>query len=269
MYQPAPNFTLPLPAILLTGGKLKNLPASEPAVPSKGFLPLGSKPLSVHTLAALKACPQVGPVIVVSPLTQEELGPEWKEADWVVPCGDKLAQSLYNGLDQITPTPQPVLLVAGDLPFLTPQAVGDFITQASQYPENALWYAFVEKSVSEQKYPQLQHTYAHLVDGTFCGSGLVILRADAAQQLKEAITQVTQMRKYVFKLAMLLGFKTLWRLATRRLTIAQAEDAGRRLLDAPCKGLVSPYAESAYNIDNYETLLQARRCMPPEAACSA
>ena len=47
------------------------------------------------------------------------------------------------------------------------------------------------------------------------------------------------------------------------------QDAGRRLLDAPCKGIVSPYAESAYNIDNYETLLQARRCMPPEAACSA
>ena len=106
---------------------------------------------------------------------------------------------------------------------------------------------------------EVRHTGVKMVEGTFCGGGLTCLRADIAEAIKQAMAAVTAGRKNPFKLAGILGLKTLFYLLIGKLTIPMAEEAAARLLKLPCCGIVSPYAETAYNIDDAESLEQARQ----------
>ncbi len=252
------KFAMPVDAVLLAGGRLKNLPASEPAVPGKGHIMIGNKPMSAYTLEALRRSHNIRRIILVSPVKKEDLGPEWEGVDEVAPAGSSLIQSLFSGLKALPSSHDPVLLVAGDLPFLTTEAVDDFLTRCSAKPHNVLWYGFLDKAVSQAKYPEVRHTWVKMVEGTFCGGGLTCLRADIAEAIQQAMAAVTAGRKNPFKLAGILGLKTLFYLLIGKLTIPMAEEAAARLLKLPCCGIVSPYAETAYNIDDAESLEQAR-----------
>lgn len=257
--EPEDKFEMPVDAVLLAGGLIKDLPASEPKVAGKGHIMIGDKPMSAYTLAALRQSPKIRRIVLVTPLKKEDLGPQWEGVDEVAPAGSSLVQSLFSGLQALPSSHNPVLLAAGDLPFLTTEAVNDFLDRCAAEPNNALWYGFLDKAVSQAKYPEVRHTWVKMVEGTFCGGGLTCLRADIAETIREAMATVTAGRKNPFKLAGILGLKTLFYLLTGKLTIPMAEEAAARLLKLPCCGIVSPYAETAYNIDDAESLEQARR----------
>jgi len=154
--KPEDKFAMPIDAVLLAGGQLKNLPASEPEVPGKGHIMLGNKPMSAYTLAALRQSQRIRRIVLVSPVKKEDLGPEWEGVDEVVPAGSSLIQSLFSGLQALPSSHDPVLLVAGDLPFLTTEAVDDFLDRCSAKPNNVLWYGFLDKAVSQAKYPEVR-----------------------------------------------------------------------------------------------------------------
>lgn len=252
---------MPVDAVLLAGGRLKGLPASEPQVAGKGHIMIGDKPMSAYTLAALRQSKKIRRIILVSPVKKADLGPEWEGADEVVPAGSSLIASLFSGLKALPSSSDPVLLTAGDLPFLSTEAIDDFLDRCAAKPNNVLWYGFLDKTVSQAKYPEVRHTWVKMVEGTFCGGGLTCLRADIADAIQQAMAAVTAGRKNPFKLAGILGLKTLFYLLIGKLTISMAEEAAARLLKLPCCGVVSPYAETAYNIDDFESLEQARQRM--------
>ncbi len=256
--EPKDKFEMPVDAVLLAGGLIKDLPASEPKVAGKGHIMIGDKPMSAYALAALRQSKKIRRIILVSPMKREDLGPEWEGIDEVVPAGSSLTESLFSGLKALPLSDDPVLLVAGDLPFLSVEAVDDFLDRCAAERHNVLWYGFLDKAVSQAKYPEVRHTWVKMVEGTFCGGGLTCLRGNIAEAIREAMDTVTAGRKNPFKLAGILGLKTLFYLLIGRLTIPMAEEAAARLLKLPCCGIVSPYAETAYNIDDAESLEQAR-----------
>ena len=257
--EPEDKFEMPVDAVILAGGLIKDLPASEPKVAGKGHIMIGDKPMSAYALAALRQSKKIRRIILVSPMKREDLGPEWEGLDEVVPAGSSLTESLFSGLKALPLSDDPVLLVAGDLPFLSVEAVDDFLDRCAAERHNVLWYGFLDKAVSQAKYPEVRHTWVKMVEGTFCGGGLTCLRGNIAEAIREAMDTVTAGRKNPFKLAGILGLKTLFYLLIGRLTIPMAEEAAARLLKLPCCGIVSPYAETAYNIDDAESLEQARR----------
>ncbi|MGM9992307.1 MAG: nucleotidyltransferase family protein [Candidatus Bruticola sp.] len=255
------DFKTPLNVILLAGGSIKDLPASEPKTKGKGHIMVGSLPMSAHTLRALRTSSKVGRIVLVSPLKKDELGAEWEGVDEVAPAGSNLISSLFSGLKAVPSNDDPVLLVAGDLPFLTSESVDEFLDKCAQKSNNVLWYAFLDKKVSIAKYPELKHTWVKLAEGTFCGGGLTCIRANAAEAIQTAISEVTNARKNPWKIAKILGFKLFFYFLIGRLTIPMIEEAATRLLKQPCCGIISSYAETAYNIDDAVSLLQARKRM--------
>lgn len=246
-------------AILLAGGHLESLPEGEITPPGKGLLPIGPLPMAARALRALVESPRVERVVLVSPVEAENLGPEWAGADEVAPAGADLVQSLEAGLARTRDAEAPVLTVAGDLPFLSSPAVTDFLGRCARRPEASVWYGFMRQEVSEKAYPGVRHTWARLTEGTFCGTGLVALRPQVARRMQQAVKELAQARKNPLRLAAILGWRTILAFALRRLTVPMAEEAARRLLGVPCAGIESPYAETAFNVDCRETLLEARR----------
>ncbi len=109
-----------------------------------------------------------------------------------------------------------------------------------------------------QRFPQVPHTWARMRDGTFCGGGIAAIKPRALPLLERFIERLGAARKHPFKLASLFGWDMLARFAAGRLSIAQAEARAAKILGAPVRALVSPYAETAVNVDRPSDVALAR-----------
>lgn len=252
------EFPEQIEAVLLAGGIIKHLPSSEPTQAGKGHYPVGDLPMAARTLRALVASPRISRVTLVTPVPRAELGPEWSAAANVVPAGKKLLDSTISGFSAVEHPSHPVLTVAGDLPFLSAEGVTDYVDRCRATSEASLWYGFLRQENSERVFPGVRHTWVRMREGRFCGTGLCCMRPGVLSLMKDALGLITAGRKNPFVLAKVLGWKTLLYLAVQRLTVPMAEEAAQRLLKTSCRGIESPYAGTAYNVDDAESLLEAR-----------
>ncbi len=253
------SFPQQIPAILLMGGRIKDLPSGEPVPKGKGYIDIGGRSMSALTLEALRKAKRVGRITLVTPLHPQKLEDEWEGAAASVPAGLHLSDSLFNGLDASRHETDPILIVAGDLPFLTPEAVDDFIERCSQRADCSVWYGFLSKKNSLAKYPSLRHTWGKVSGQKYCGTGLNAMRSDVVDIVREQVSMLTTLRKNVWGIAKALGFATIFRLLCGTLTINQAEEALSRCLKAKTCGIESPFAEVAFNVDDYDNLVMARQ----------
>jgi len=77
--------------------------------------------------------------------------------------------------------------------------------------------------------------------------------------LERFIERLGAARKHPFRLASLFGWDMLARYALGRLAIAQAEERAQKILGAPARALISPYPETAVNVDRVSDVELARR----------
>jgi len=113
---------------------------------------------------------------------------------------------------------------------------------------------------SERAYPGLRHTWARLAEGTFCGTGLFLIRPCVLERVQTALVAITRQRKNPLALSRIMGLGSVLAFVLGRLTIGRAEQAGRRVLGGvACAGIETPFPESAFNVDDLPTLLEARR----------
>ena len=91
------------------------------------------------------------------------------------------------------------------------------------------------------------------------------IKPRALPSLERFIERLGAARKHPFRLASLFGWDVLARFAIGRLTIAQAEARASRILGAPVRALVSPYPETAVNVDRESDVELARRLVADRA----
>ncbi len=245
-------------AILLAGGSIKDLPASEPEVPGKGHLPIGGMPMAARALKAMRESAHIGNIILVTEAPFETLSDDWKGVTQTAKPGAKLIDSCCAGLAEIGDKNAPALIVAGDLPFLTAAAIDDFIARCAERSEATFWYGFLSRSNSEKKYPGLRHTWAKIDGEKCCGTGLSAIRPAAVPQVRATMHDITQARKNPLKIANILGWKAIFHFMIGKLTKIEAEAAMKKILGITCAGINTPFAEAAYNVDDYESLEKAR-----------
>lgn len=233
-------------AVVLAGGPPDDVARLEPGAPNKAFVHIGGITLLERTLRPLRAAREIGRIIVVAPKVADG-DPTLALADERRDDGDKIRTSLRNGLVGL-PADEIVLVTTSDLPVLTPESVDDFVERARRLDPD-LGYGCLERRVHEAAYPEVPHTWASLRDGTFCGGGLIAIKPRAMPELERFIERLGAARKNVFRLASLFGWDMLARFAFRRLSIAHAEERASHLLHARVRAIVSPYAETAVNVD--------------------
>lgn len=243
-------------AIVLAGGPPDELAAMQPGAANKAFVKIGGVALVTRTLQALRASPSIDRIIVVAP-PQTHDDPALAIADERRPDGKKITTSLESGLANLPPN-EDVLVSASDMPILTVPAIEDFITRAKA--RNAdIAYGCLEKNVHMAHYPEVPHTWARLRDGTYCGGGLITIKPRALPRLEHFIERLGKARKNPLHLASLFGWDMLARFAFGRLSIAQAEARGSHLLGAPVAAIVSPYAQTAVNVDRVSDIALAEK----------
>lgn len=240
--------------VVLAGGPHDELAAHTPGAPNKAFIDIAGKPLVQRTLEALRAAKNVERIIVVAPQSAHA-HPALALADEKRMDGRRIRDSLASGLDGLAPNDD-VLISTSDLPVLTPQSIDDFIGRVRE--KNAdIVYGCLEKSVHLRSYPEVPHTWVALKDGTYCGGGLMAMKPRVFASLSQFIERLGHARKNPLQLAKLFGWDILLRFAIRQVSIADAEARATRILGSPARAVVSPYAETAVNVDRVSDIALA------------
>jgi GTP:adenosylcobinamide-phosphate guanylyltransferase len=258
-------------AVVLAGGPLDAVAALQPGAPNKAFVRVGGRALVERVLAALRATPEIERIIVVAP-PSTHASAELALADERRADGKRISDSLRSGVRGLA-LDEHVLIATSDLPILTPRATGDFIARARK-ADGEIGYGCVERCVHVAAYPQVPHTWARLRDGVYCGGGLMTLRPRVLPALERFIEALGAARKKPWRLASLFGARVLLKYATGTLSISDAECRACELLGAPAQAVVSPYAETAVNVDRpsdvalAEQLVAAQEGRPPTASAS-
>ncbi len=250
-------------AIVLAGGPADGVAQQQPGAPNKAFVEIDGVTLVERVLAALRASSSIDRIVVVAPLRMRG-HPSLARADELRTDGVRITDSLRSGLAGWEPA-ENVLVVASDLPVLTGAAVDDFVNRVRALDAD-LVYGCVGKQTHLLRFPEVPHTWARMRDGTYCGGGIIAIKPRAWPLLERFIERLGAARKYPFRLASLFGMDVLLRFAFGRLTISEAERRATKILGAPVRALVSPYAETAVNVDRVTDVALAERLVKGNAS---
>lgn len=115
---------------------------------------------------------------------------------------------------------RPVLLTAADHALLTP-AIVDTFSQLAQLSDADFIVGLVPYARVREAFPESKRTVLKFADGEYCGSNLFVVRTSAGAKLLEYWKDVAQHRKRPWRMAREIGYGTLLRYLTGRLTLTE------------------------------------------------
>ena len=232
-------------AVVLSGGTLKGWEGP------KGFLKLGDKSMVEMVIKALKEAPSVRNIVVVVPFSDIS---KWEKrfGTQVVYSDGDLLSNLEVGLKMLKESDL-VLIVSGDIPLITAEAVEDFLFRCSQVPADG-YYPIISKEWVQRKFPQTKRTYATLREGTFTGGNFILVRPQVILSNWSWVKKFYEGRKSPFQQASFLGLSVILGFLTKTLTIRKAEERLSKLIGANLKAVITPYPEIGTDVDKEEDI---------------
>ncbi len=232
----------------------------------KALIPIADKPMIAHVIDALYGSRYVRHFIIVAldPAAEVQFP---VPVEYVPDAGNMLAnaeagtayaQEHYPDLDA-------VLLSSSDVPTITPAIVDAFIEECFR-TDHDLYYAVVERSVMEERFPESRRSYIHLREGDFAGGDLMLTRPGMALTQRDLWQNLTGARKNVLQQARLIGLGLFLKLLVRRLSLADAEQRVCQVLNIRGRVVPFPYAEVGMDVDKPFQLEIARAELEARAA---
>lgn len=242
-------------AVVLAGGTKPRLGAREGRV-DEALLDIDGRPMLFFVLDALLAARAVSRVVVVGPpaLRGLRLPPRVVLAEGA----DTVLGSLAAGIAACGAAER-VLVSTADIPLLTARAVDDFLTRCGAAQAD-LYYAIVAKALCQAQFPGSCRTYVRLRDGSFTGGNLFLLRPAVLPQCLRVAARAVAARKKPWRLASILGWKTLLRFFCGALTVEGARRRVEAILGIRCGVVFSAHAALAVDVDKPADLALVRAC---------
>jgi molybdopterin-guanine dinucleotide biosynthesis protein A len=216
---------------------------------SKALLDVGGRPMLAWVLDALAGADSIGRVILVGPEPGPELEIERPAA--VVADQGSLFGNLLAGVDvlrELEPQAEQMAVCSGDIPLIEPYMVDDYLALCRDASID-VYYAIIERSVMEARFPGSRRSYVRLTDGEFAGADVLVARPAIAYSRRELWTELTNMRKHALRQARRVGVRTLVRLLLHRLSLAEAERRVSVAFGVTGRAIVAPYPELAMDVD--------------------
>ena len=241
-------------AIILAGGISKNFSADDVSK-NEALLDIGGRPMLSFVLAALEKSKFIDKIFVVGPISKlKYIG--FSERVTLVQSKNSIMDTVIAGI-QAASKEKPVLVSTTDIPFLTAQAVDDFIGQCVQKQVD-LCYPIIAKEIIQSKYMDAKRTYVKLSDGVFTGGNLFFVNPLVIPKCMEIAYKVIDHRKNPFKLATILGWKNLLKFILGSLSSEAAQQRMAEILNIDICVIKSDYAEIGMDVDKIEDLKIAR-----------
>jgi len=224
----------------------------------KALIPLHGRPLIDYVLHALAGLGMDVEVVIVGFLSSA-LPCTPVPCQFVADHGGIL-ENVLAGL-AAAGSREHVLISSCDLPFLTSEAISDFMERAAETGAD-LCYPVVREQAIESRFPGDCRSYRKLADGSFAGGDLLWLRPSIVQRNAGFAQDLTSNRKSAWGLAKVMGSSTVIRFLTGRLRVADLEKRASKLLGCTVAAVESVHPEIAMDIDKPHQLQLAERMLP-------
>jgi hypothetical protein len=215
----------------------------------KALLPIADKPIIQWIVDAFSGVPGIEYLVIVGLPPQTPI--KFNHKIHFLPDKGDLIQNTRSGLDElrrIDPKAEFAIMCAGDIPAITSKMISWMMMQAPALNADVV-YTIIERSTMEKTFPESKRTYLHLKDKEVCGGDIISIRLDPRIQEHPIWEKLVGSRKNPLKQASMLGFDTLFRVATRSITIQGLEQKVSGRLGINCRTLLTPYAEMGMDAD--------------------
>lgn len=195
--------TLTIPAIVMAGSR----PGPDPLlsgtnVSTKALLPIAGRPMLVHVVTALRACPRVGPITILAQNSAElaaEPGLAGLTDLHFADSGQGISSSLAAALP---PGDDPLLVTTADNVLLTPAMIAEFLDGAEG---SDVAVAMVERDVLLARYPESKRTWLKFRGGWWSGANMFRLRGRRVLPLLDFWGRIERDRKKGLKIVAAFG----------------------------------------------------------------
>jgi hypothetical protein len=211
---------------------------------------VAGKPMIQWILDALSDAKTVDNIILVGMTEKSAL--KCRKKIHFVPNQGGMVENLQAGgrkVREINPKAEYALMVSSDIPGITGE-MADWVVNTDMQTKMDIYYHVIQREVMEKRYPGCKRTWTHLKDMEVCGGDMNVARLKLLNTDETDIwRKITDSRKSPLKQAALIGFDTLFLLATRQLTLKGAEIRIMKRLNITGRAIVCPYAEVGMDVD--------------------
>jgi len=250
--------------VVLAGGKNSAEMATATGVENRALTPLGAGTMLDYVTSALHQAPSVGEIYVVGDVPA---GPNCHS----VRGGETLLDNLMAGVRAAGAGGSEgdrVLISTSDIPFLTPEAVEDFIIRAVQSGAD-LCCSYVPVELCYARFPDMKRTAVKLREGPLTLGNLMLVNPHFLWTHQETISRAYAARKSPLQIARMLGLGLLARLllaqilAPSLLTVGALERSVSRMLGSGARatGIRSEHPEIGTDVDRPADVAIARRLL--------
>lgn len=249
-----------LPALVLAGGRTDAV-AIAAGVTAKGAVPVGGEAILHRIGRALINAKCIDDVVVIAPpelqTLVEGIDGGWGRISFLSDAGS-LWENVLRGLGALNEYAKLVLFVAGDIPFLTANAVDAFVREAIVADADVV-YPIITRECMERTYPDCPRTYVKLRDGIYTGGNCLLVHREVIYANEELIKSAIEARKKPWRLACILGLRFLVKMLLRSLTISDIEKRACQIMNCRVCAVVIDAPELAFDIDCVEHWEYAQR----------
>lgn len=248
-------------AVLPSAGRIAPPFSDEAGASVKALIELGGKTLLERAIVALRDSGVVERIVVVGP--PDVRGHAASQlADLVLEDGGEHASGPDNIFRAIEHLPQNAesraLVVTTDLPFLTPEAVRNFVQSCPHDKEACI--SACEKRSFDARFPDLGGEWVRLQDGEWTIGGLYLLDVAALTRAHPHIERIFHARKSQWQMARLLGPVFIARWLTKRMGTTHILQRCERIVG--CSGAAVVCApELAFDVDNVDEYRYAKKVL--------
>lgn len=224
--------------------------AAAPAPPKSGVVWRAELQIRGERMVdrVAQAVAPFGPLIVVG-------GPQVEGARFV-DGGLRFVDSLRNGLS--CATGDAVLVVTGDVPFLTTRSVQDFLDRCDLDAD--FCYPVVRAEACLRQFPGIRRTTLRTRDGEFTGGNIALVRRGFIERSMARVEAAYEARKSPVRLASMLGWGLLARILLAKIapgtvTLEGLEQSVGRFLQARVRAVPTDFAGIGSDVDSFPQYL--------------
>jgi GTP:adenosylcobinamide-phosphate guanylyltransferase len=247
-------------AVILAGGRICEELRAAAAYDNEAFIMIAGQPMILYVYKALRQCPSIRKIVISGPMEElQKIIPE-DEMLFFVPSGDNAIESLSYAIQllQEKGISESILVMPTDIPFISSEAIEDFIMQAESR-EGDFFYALTSKEINEKKFPGVLRTYVQLKEGVFTGGNLFLMRSRMIEPALDMALQLTMRRKNPVAMGRLFGFRLVLNYLLKRLIIQMVEKIFYEIMKIKGRGIISNYAEVGVDVDKLSDLELAEK----------
>ncbi len=244
--------------VLAADREASNPVAAAAGVRCKSMAPVNGTPMIFRVLQALSSATSIDSSLLCGPprtiIDQEPELHEYIASGKVSWMENQATPSLsaYAAMKTL-PENNAILLTTSDHALLTPEIIEYFCHEAYSSGCDVV-AAVARRETVMDAYPQTSRTAYRFKDGAYCSCNLFAFLTPLSRTVPSFWRQVEQQRKKPFKVIRILGWITVLRYLTGRLTLSSAMEHLSQRLGCRAGIVVVPWPEAAIDVDSAEDL---------------